>query len=165
MGIMKQSGIAENGSASPGGRFGGNPVDALERAHGEQMALCNELDGIADSLARKIDRMKSMHAARALWPTIRGVHSFEEAVLFPKLREQVGPRLEPTIARLKREHEADELAAEELTDELLRLAAGDKAVEKASLAEQLHKLADSLRSHIDYEREHIIEFARGRGLA
>ena len=57
----------------------------LSRAHAEQLRLCDALEEIADSLPDKINRQKCIYAAKALGPLVRGVHRYEETVLFPAL--------------------------------------------------------------------------------
>jgi hypothetical protein len=68
---------------------GENPIAALRKAHKEQLLLCDRLEEIADSLPDSVNRQKCIYAARALGPMIRGVHRFEEDVVFPMIAERL----------------------------------------------------------------------------
>ncbi|MCM2293652.1 hemerythrin domain-containing protein [Allorhizobium sp. BGMRC 0089] len=132
-------------------------VEWLKRAHTEQLALCNELEDIADSLPANINRQKCIYAAKALTPLIRGVHHYEESILFPWLERQSEnrPHLAETLNRLKFEHCEDECFAEELTDSLLKLASKDD-VNVEAIGYMLRGFFEGLRRHIAFEREHLL---------
>jgi len=129
----------------------------LRRSHGEQLALCSELEEIADSLPSNINRQKCIYAAKALGPLIKGAHHYEETVLFPQLRssESAPEHLAETLERLKFEHFEDECFAEELTDALLKLGSGDK-VNMEAVGYMLRGFFESIRRHIAFEREHLL---------
>jgi hypothetical protein len=105
---------------------GENPIAALRKAHKEQLLLCDRLEEIADSLPDSVNRQKCIYAARALGPMIRGVHRFEEGVVFPMIAERLSSHedIETTLSRLRFEHCEDECFAEELTEALHALGAG-----------------------------------------
>ncbi len=130
----------------------------LDRAHAEQLALCRELEEIADSLPASINRQKCIYAAKALGPLIKGIHHYEETVLFPQL--QANPdateALGPTLERLKFEHCEDECFAEELTDALLKLGSGDW-VNMEAVGYMLRGFFEGIRRHIAFEREHLLQ--------
>lgn len=130
----------------------------LDRAHAEQLALCRELEEIADSLPASINRQKCIYAAKALGPLIKGIHHYEETVLFPQL--QANPdateALGPTLERLKFEHCEDECFAEELTDALLKLGSGDR-VNMEAVGYMLRGFFEGIRRHIAFEREHLLQ--------
>ncbi|MCL6707802.1 hemerythrin domain-containing protein [Pseudomonas sp. R2.Fl] len=132
-------------------------VGWLRRAHAEQLALCGELEDIADSLPASINRQKCIYAAKALGPLIRGIHHYEETVLFPWLdaRGDAGDDLRPTLDRLRFEHFEDECFAEELTDALLKLGAGD-AVNMEAVGYMLRGFFEGMRRHIAFETEHLL---------
>ncbi len=146
-------------------RFDGNPIIAMERAHDGQLELCRTLEAIADSLPAKVDRQRCILAARALWPQVRGVHSFEENIVFPKLERILANAdgISHTLERLRRQHRQDEGDAEELSDLLFRLGAGDKGIDIEAAGTMLRAFLLSLRTHIDFEREHVISLARSSG--
>lgn len=156
----------ENGKADMRQTWTGNRLlDAgkrdlawLYRAHTEQLALCRELEDIADSLPTSINRQKCIYAAKALGPLIKGIHHYEETVLFPQL--QANPdateSLGPTLERLKFEHCEDECFAEELTDALLKLGSG-ASVNMEAVGYMLRGFFEGIRRHIAFEREHLLQ--------
>ncbi|SMC82673.1 hemerythrin domain-containing protein [Rhizobium sp. RU36D] len=127
----------------------------LRKAHEEQLALCGELEDIADSLPSSINRQKCIYAAKALGPLIRGVHHFEETVLFPLIQSAAGGHFAETIDRLKFEHCEDECFAEELTDALLKLGSGAR-VNMEATGYMLRGFFEGMRRHIAFEREFLL---------
>lgn len=132
-------------------------LEWLQRAHAEQLALCDTLEEIADSLPANIDAEKCLDAAKSLNPLIKGVHSYEETVLFPWLESTtaIQPALRETLHRLKFEHCEDACFAEELTDTLMRLGRRER-VNMEATGYMLRGFFESLRRHIAFEREHIL---------
>lgn len=128
----------------------------LRHAHQEQLALCGELEDIADSLPANVNRQKCIYAAKALGPLIRGVHHYEETVLFPLIASRLGHDYAETIDRLKFEHCEDECFAEELTDSLLKLGAG-AAVNMEATGYMLRGFFEGMRRHIAFEREFLLK--------
>lgn len=130
----------------------------LDRAHTEQLALCKELEDIADSLPANVNRQKCIYAAKALGPLIKGIHHYEETVLFPQLQSNpdATDALGPTLERLKFEHCEDECFAEELTDALLKLGSGDR-VNMEAVGYMLRGFFEGIRRHIAFEREHLLQ--------
>jgi Uncharacterized conserved protein len=133
-------------------------VGWLRRAHAEQLALCSELEDIADSLPANVNRQKCIYAAKALGPLIRGIHHYEETVLFPWLNAEgaASDDLRSTLDRLRFEHFEDECFAEELTDALLKLGAGD-AVNMEAVGYMLRGFFEGMRRHIAFETEHLLK--------
>ena len=146
------------GSSKPIMADGEGSLAWLHQAHDEQLALCEELEEIADSLPSKINRQKCIYAAKALGPLFKGVHHYEETVLFPYLEHKSGgsDTLNETLERLKFEHCEDECFAEELTDALLRLGSG-MAVNMEAVGYMLRGFFESVRRHIAFEREHLLK--------
>ncbi len=132
-------------------------LDWLHRAQEEQLALCLELEEIADSLPASVNRQKCIYAAKALGPLIKGIHHYEETVLFPQMQAspEANDHLAMTLERLKFEHCEDECFAEELTDALLRLGSGS-AVNMEAVGYMLRGFFEGLRRHIAFEREHLL---------
>lgn len=130
----------------------------LNRAHEEQLSLCRELEEIADSLPGSINRQKCIYAAKALGPLIRGIHHYEENVLFPWLEGRIDKSrpLPETLSRLKFEHCEDECFAEELTDALLKLGSG-APVNMEAVGYMLRGFFEGMRRHIAFEREHLLK--------
>ncbi|WP_413813712.1 hemerythrin domain-containing protein [Ensifer sp. LC163] len=133
----------------------GEPRAWLARAHQEQLALCNSLEEIADSLPAEIDRQKCAYAAKMLEPLIRELHSGEESAVFRWVEQNFGddPSIEATLARLKYEHCEDECFAEELTELLVKLGAADESVNAETAGYMLRGFFTNLRRHIGFEQE------------
>lgn len=141
--------------ALPSGEVRG--IGWLRRAHSEQLALCSELEDIADSLPANVNRQKCIYAAKALGPLLRGIHHYEETVLFPWLDVRGDAEdLRPTLDRLRFEHFEDESFAEELTDVLLKLGAGDP-VNMEAVGYMLRGFFEGMRRHIAFENEHLLK--------
>ncbi len=131
------------------------PQAWLARAHQEQLALCNSLEEIADSLPTEIDRQKCAYAAKMLEPLIRELHSGEESAVFRWVEQNFGddPSIAATLARLKYEHCEDECFAEELTEMLVKLGAADESVNAETAGYMLRGFFTNLRRHIGFEQE------------
>lgn len=142
-------------------RFGGDAIQAFARAHEDKLSLCQTLEEIADSLPDEVDKQKCKLAAREIWPLLRSVHSFEEKIIFPALADRLAHvvGIEQTIARLKSEHAEDECYAEELTDTLLLLGAGDRGVNFEAVGYMLRGFFESVRRHVAFEREIVLRLA------
>ncbi|MDI7863560.1 hemerythrin domain-containing protein [Rhizobiaceae bacterium n13] len=133
------------------------PLSWLHEAHDAHLALCRELEEIADSLPANINRQKCIYAAKALGPLIRDVQHYEETVLFPWLQQHnPDPALPLTLERLKFEHFEDACFAEELTDILLKLGAGS-AVNTEAAGYMLRGFFEMNRRHIAFEREYLLK--------
>ena len=133
-------------------------LDWLKRAHDAQLALCEALEEIADSLPANVNRQKCLHAAKSLIPLINGIHRYEEDTLFPLLEKaptRDAARIE-AIARLKFEHVEDECFAEELTDTLTRLGSGDGTVNAEAAGYMLRGFFESIRRHIAFEQQFML---------
>ncbi|MBV2184126.1 MAG: hemerythrin domain-containing protein [Rhizobium sp.] len=130
----------------------------LRQTHEEQLALCGELEEIADSLPANINRQKCIYAAKALGPLIKGAHHYEESILFPWLETggSAPQHVRETLDRLKFEHCEDECFAEELTDALLKLGSGSP-VNMEAVGYMLRGFFEGLRRHIAFEREYLLQ--------
>ena len=137
---------------------GDNPIAALRKAHKEQLLLCDRLEEIADSLPDAVNRQKCIYAARALGPMIRGVHRFEEDVVFPMIAERLkgDEKIEATLSRLRFEHCEDECFAEELTEALHALGAGADDINIEATGYMLRGFFEAMRRHIAFESEHLL---------
>ena len=58
-----------------------------KEAHRLQLALCDDLEAIADSLPSSIINHDCLFASKCLVRLIRDVHAYEEETLFPALRQ------------------------------------------------------------------------------
>ena len=125
-------------------------------AHKLLLALCDDLEAIADSLPRHVVARDCVLAAETLVRLIRDVHAYEETTLFPALMERfaASPEIASAIDRLKSEHVADECYADDLAEKLLDLGNGGEDVNIEALAYMLRGFFDAMRRHIAYERDH-----------
>jgi hemerythrin-like domain-containing protein len=144
---------------------GENPIAALRKAHREQLLLCDRLEEIADSLPDSVNRQKCIYAARALGPMIRGVHRFEEDVVFPMIAKRLADLedIETTLTRLRFEHCEDECFAEELTEALHALGAGRAEINIEATGYMLRGFFEAMRRHIAFESEHLLREAAFEG--
>lgn len=129
----------------------------LDEAYRQQLALCDRLENIADSLPARVDHRECIEAAAALGPMIRDQHHREETVFFPWLshRPNAGQALAETLERLTREHFEDECFAEELSETLRRLGSCEP-VNSEALGYMLRGFFEGMRRHIAFERDHLL---------
>lgn len=130
----------------------------LRKSHRRQLALCAELEEIADDLPDRVDRQRCLYLARALCPIITEAHALEERALFPYLRllTRTLPNLDATIERLRWEHFEDFCFSEELRDALFDLGRGEHRMNPETLGYMLRCFFESLRRHIAFEREMLV---------
>lgn len=129
----------------------------LRDAYGEQLALCDELEEIADSLPANINRQKCIYAAKALGPMIRTIHHYEETVLFPRIRQRSGSSdQDETLSRLRYEHLEDEGYAEELTEALFKLGSNGP-VNVEAVGYMLRGFFEGMRRHIAFEQSQLLK--------
>nr|CAD6413495.1 hemerythrin domain-containing protein [Rhizobium sp. Q54] len=129
----------------------------LASAHAEQLALCDELEEIADSLPANVNKQKCIYAAKALMPMIQALHRYEETVLFPRVQQRNGADSQgETLSRLRYEHLEDEGYAEELTETLLKLGSDDP-VNVEAVGYMLRGFFEGMRRHIAFERAHLLK--------
>ncbi len=135
----------------------------LEDIHREKLAVCDQLEAIADSLPAEINRQRCLYAAKAIAQIVRQAHRFEETTVFPAISARFpgAPNLADTLRRLQFEHCEDEGFADELSDALHRLAAGDPRVHPETIGYMLRGFFTTVRRHIAFEREHLIGATRG----
>jgi iron-sulfur cluster repair protein YtfE (RIC family) len=127
----------------------------LAGVHKEQLALCNRLEAIADSLPDEIDRGVCAYTAKMLGPIMRGFHADEEGVVFTWVARLSGgdPSVHAALERLKYEHCEDECFAEELMEMLQCLAEAEKYVNAETAGYMLRGFFTNLRRHVHLEQE------------
>ena len=140
-------------------RVPGNGVKSIawwKEAHRLQLALCDELEAIADSLPANIVNQDCLFAAKSLVRLIRDVHAYEEETLFPALGQvfQSSPEFVAAVDRLTFEHLTDECYAEEIAEKLIYLGSGGRDVNMEALGYMLRGFFEALRRHVAYERDH-----------
>ena len=127
-----------------------------KEAHRLQLALCDDLEAIADSLPSAIDNQNCLFAAKCLGRLMRDVHAYEEETLFPALAQVFAASSEfaGAIDRLTFEHLADECYADDIAEKLLYLGTGGRDVNMEALGYMLRGFFEALRRHIAFERDH-----------
>lgn len=127
-----------------------------KEAHRLQLALCDDLEAIADSLPSSIINHDCLFAAKCLVRLIRDVHAYEEETLFPALRQvfQSSPEFQAAVDRLKFEHLTDECYADEIAEKLIYVGSGGRDVNMEALGYMLRGFFEALRRHVAFERDH-----------
>ncbi|PZO81920.1 MAG: hemerythrin domain-containing protein [Mesorhizobium amorphae] len=128
----------------------------VAQSHARQLALCGELEALADSLPANVDRQRCLHLARAVCRTVTEAQAVEETVLLPAV-EAAGlaqPAMRETADRLRWEHMSDLCVAEEIREALLSLGKGEaRAPAPEALGYLLRGFFEGVRRHIAFERE------------
>ncbi len=133
------------------------PCSRMALAFAGKLALCDQLEAIADSLPASVDRMACMRVATGLLPFLRQCHRYEEDTLYPAF-EYGSPRsyrAADTLIRLRAEHIQDECAAEEITEQLMWIGRGGDVDNPEALGFMLRAFFSAVRRHIAFECEHI----------
>ncbi len=135
-----------------------SPLTLMRRAHRNQLVLCDAIEGIADRLPGNADPIQCLRIASMLVPLLRGIHRYEEDVIF-KSFEELSPDEESSarsIQRLRAEHVEDECLADEITEALLAIGHGDQIRNPEALGYMMRTFFETMRRHIAFEREHIL---------
>lgn len=135
-----------------------SPLTLMRRAHRNQLVLCDAIEGIADRLPGNADPIQCLRIASMLVPLLRGIHRYEEHVIF-KSFEELSPDEESSarsIQRLRAEHVEDECLADEITEALLAIGHGDQIRNPEALGYMMRTFFETMRRHIAFEREHIL---------
>lgn len=139
------------------GRLG--VAEAMTRIHDRKIAICAELEIIADCLPANVDHMTCLQVAATLLPTLRLAHDYEETVVFPAYEKAVaGSGRAPSTDRLRGEHISDACFAADLTGILLDIGHGGMVRQPETVGFMLRGFFDSLRRHVAFEREHVAPF-------
>ena len=127
----------------------------VTQSHARQIALCEDLETIADGLPGNVNRQLCLHLARVVCPTIAAAHEVEERVLFPTVQTLSAalPDLDATIERLRWEHFEDMCFAEELHDALLSIGRGEPKMTADAAGYMLRGFFEGVRRHVAFERE------------
>lgn len=127
----------------------------IARSHDRQMALCSDLEAVADGLPGNVNRQFCLHLARVICPTVAAAHEVEERILFPAVQSLSAmlPDLDATIERLRWEHFEDMCFAEDLHGALLSIGRGDLGASADAAGYMLRGFFESVRRHVAYERE------------
>lgn len=136
------------------------PIEAMYEEHFNQRQLCADMDLLAATTLPRPELAK-----RVLINLCRDLPAHfvdEESGLFPRLRARALPddNLEPTLARLAREHEVAEQAFTLLVPALACMA--DGALPAPEDRDALHRLAAAERRHLIVENAILLPLARLR---
>jgi len=137
-------------------------VAILLRHHQSHLALCDQLEEIADSLPDNVDVADCRRAIRDLSVRVRLHHRFEEREFFPLLRVRAAAdeSLQRSLDRLEDEHRTDEGYADEILDLLSAISSGSYKGSPEVAGYMLRGMFESLRRHIAFENDHILPRAR-----
>jgi hemerythrin-like domain-containing protein len=139
-----------------------DPIAVIMQHHEGQLALCDGLERIADSLPHQIDIAQCLEAIDKLEHLVRHHHRFEETGLFPLLRRRApgDPHLQRSLDRLEQEHRTDEGYVDEVLDVLSEILRGRFAGTVDVAGYMLRGLFESLRRHIALENDYVLPLAR-----
>lgn len=126
----------------------------VKRAHTQMLALCHMLEGIADDLPSRVNRLECLAVAADLMPLLRECHRFEEEVVFPAFARRTGG--DDIVDRLRLEHVEDDCAAADLSEALLAYGHGRPIENPEAFGYMLRALFESMRRHVAFERDHVL---------
>ena len=134
------------------------PCLEMDRFHNEKLRMCDDLEQIADSLPREIDRRLCLIVAAGLTPLLEHCHAYEEQLVFPAFAASSLPSLagDASARRLKAEHVEDKCAAQDLADMLFAIGHGAPIGNPEALGFMLRAFFGAMRRHIAFEREHVM---------
>ena len=128
------------------------PEADLSECFAQQLALCDVLEEIADSLPYALNHQRCLRAAQLIGPVLRGAHAVEEAVLFPRiLAAHANGR--SVVEQLRLEHLEDECFAEEVQYELQLLGCRQPVLAPDATGYMLRGFFECLRRHVRHEHE------------
>ena len=152
----KSGGPARRGGkcASGDGIDAARLADLLAAHHAAQIALCEELEAIADCLPERTDAAACLAAAGATRDRLVAAHGFEEAGLWPALRRIADgdARLEASLERLRGEHREDESYGEEVAAELTAWGTGAGPRNAEAIGYMLRGFFEGVRRHVVFEK-------------
>lgn len=129
------------------------PSAALQDAFDGQLALCDLLEAVADSLPDQLDRQRCLHVARSIPRVIKHAHAAEAALLFPTIVARHGNRGAALIEHLRMEQFEDEYFAEEVQLTLLQAGKGSSTLTADATGYMLRGFFDGIRRHVRHGRE------------
>ena len=138
-----------------------DPLRFLQNRYQDELALCDELEAIADSLPHAVNKLDCLDAVNRI-RTCGRVHSeYDTKCLFPLLRKRAGVSagLFSKLDRLEHQHMDDEDWASEIADTLESLVAGSHRLEPETIAYMLRGYFQGLRRHIAFEQDIVLPIA------
>jgi hemerythrin-like domain-containing protein len=136
-------------------------IEAMRLIHDKKVAMCQELEDIADGLPASVDALSCLSIAAKLLPVLRRAHEYEEKVIFPAYEKlAASPGQSVSTDRLRAEHISDECFAADLTGILLKIGHGGPVDQAETFGFMLRGFFDGLRRHVAFEDEHIVPAIR-----
>ncbi len=130
-------------------------VEQLSNHLSTQLALCDALEKVADSLPNNVDTQTALRLTTQIYATIKHAHQFEEEQLFPLItNNSPSDNVSETLQQLHSDHWEDESYAFELQDALLGYITKPKSANPEALGYMLRGFFKSLRRHIAFERQY-----------
>lgn len=117
-----------------------------------QLALCDELEAIADSLPDRLNHEKCRRTASQVGPLLRLAHENEEALLFPRIAA-MHAQGRAVVEQLRLEHLEDECFGEEVQFELHQIGCRRPVLAPETTGYMLRGFFECLRRHVRHERE------------
>lgn len=138
------------------------PVDFLLADHYRQRTLCRLLDAIAAEPPGLATQVPASAVRDYLRRDLAWHIADEEIQLFPRLRERAPPNdgTVEMLSLLEREHGGDQAQANDLLDNLDRLARGLVPIDGAAFAARVRGFAEVQRRHLAWENAMIVPLAR-----
>ena len=118
----------------------------------QQMAMCDLLEEIADSLPNRLNHQHCLWASRLVGPLLKKAHAAEEAMLFPRI-VATHTQGRAVVEQLRLEHLEDECFAEEVQYELHQLGCRQRVLAPETTGYMLRGFFECLRRHVRHERE------------
>ncbi|WP_341487277.1 hemerythrin domain-containing protein [Pararhizobium sp. A13] len=130
--------------------------------HERKLTLCSTLEGIADSLPDRIERLTCLTVANTLLPLLSRAHHLEEAIIFPAYDALPdAAKTAGSTQRLRIEHVEDECFADELTEILFKVGHDGVVANAEMFGFMLRGFFEGMRRHVAFESEHIAPIVRG----
>ncbi len=154
--LVRERGLAAAGKEQP------NPIDLIESDHRLQLELCDLLELIADCLPSTVHGSVLETAGSTLRDGFRAHMQFEDAVLFPLLRQRGAgrPLLCNALDQLAHEHVTDEDFSQEVADALDGLQQGGRPRNPDMIGYMLRGFFLCQRRHVEWENAVVLPEAR-----
>ena len=132
-------------------------ISRIERNHDRILAICEDLEQLADTLPAIPANSRHFAIAHSLGATLRRANETEEREFLPLLAGILGPEeYARSVESLIEEHRHDEAFADEVAEILMEWAVGERRHDADTVGYMLRGLFDNLRRHIARERDHLV---------
>jgi len=140
-------------------RSGQRPLAAYARLLSAQLAMCDNLEAIADALPHHVDKRLCRGTAHQLTTILIPAHRLEEDIILPRLRQSAAgfaALSEPTFVRLGKEHQLDAGYAIEVCELLDTLANNSAPINLNAMGYAFRSFFECLRRHVQFDLEVIV---------